>query len=355
MGGGFMDGYSILSYARNVGEPVVMATLVHVEGHSYRKAGASMLLLPDGGKIGSLSPGCLESDLQERVKEILHTGEAEHVVYNMRPEEDAIWGEAIGCGGVLRILLEPIEGYPLAWLAEACLEVEAGREVELVRYLIGRKIHYEIKSSRLNRSNLITSSLASEKRMALFSTTFTPRPRLFVFGADEGTVPIARVASGIGFRIAVGDWRSSFCHPQRFPDAELAIGSPHSILSSLRIAADDYILICGHQMHKDREMLERVLPLNPAYLGVMGSKNRIRHLFEGLPDTSGIYAPVGIDIGAEGPEEIAISIAAQLIVVRKDRQRRQGVGTFAYRWDLHGGGPEQENEDSQAILRACSR
>lgn len=350
-----MDGYSILSYARNVGEPAVLATLVHVEGHSYRKAGASMLLLPDGGKIGSLSPGCLESDLQERVQEILLTGEAEHVVYNLRPEEDAVWGDAIGCGGVLRILLEPIQGYPLAWLAEACMEVEDGREVEFVRYLIGRKIYYEIKSSRLNRSNLITSSLASEKRMALFSTTFAPRPRLFVFGADEGTVPIVRLASRIGFRIAVGDWRSSHCHPQRFPDAELAVGSPQSIFDTLRITADDYILICGHQMHKDREMLERLLPLKPAYLGVMGSKNRIRHLFEGLQDTSSIYAPVGMDIGAEGPEEIAISIAAQLIAVRKNRQRQQGVGSFAYCGDLLGGGTEQENEDSQAILGAGAR
>ncbi|MCD9023316.1 XdhC family protein [Cohnella silvisoli] len=350
-----MDGYSILSYACNVGKPAVLATLVHVEGHSYRKAGASMLLLPDGIKIGSLSPGCLESDLQERVGDILHTGEAEHVVYNMRPEEDAVWGEAIGCGGVLRILLEPMQGCPLEWLAEACSEVEAGAEVELVRYLIGRKIHYEIKSSRVNRSNPIASSLAKEKRTALFSTTFAPRPRLFVFGADDGTVPIARLAGGIGFRVAVGDWRSSLCYPERFPDAELAIGSPESICASLAITADDYILICGHQLHKDREMLERVLPLKPVYLGVMGSKNRIRHLFEGLQDTKDIYAPVGIDIGAEGPEEIAISITAQLIAVRKDRQRRQGVGSFAYRWDLLGGGTEQENGNSQAFLGACTR
>jgi xanthine dehydrogenase accessory factor len=350
-----MDGYSILSYARNVGEPAVLATLVQVEGHSYRKAGASMLLLPDGGKIGSLSPGCLESDLQERIQEILLTGEAECVVYNMRPEEDAVWGEAIGCGGVLQILLEPMQGDPLSWLAEACLEVEEVREVEFVRYLIGRKIHYEIKSSRLNRSNLISSSLAKEKRTVLFSTIFAPRPRLFVFGADEGTVPIVQLARGIGFRIAVGDWRSTLCQAQRFPEAELAIGSPQSILASLRITADDYILICGHQMQKDREMLERVLPLKPAYLGVMGSKNRIQHLFEGLSNTSSIYAPVGIDIGAEGPEEIAISIAAQLIAVRKDRQRQQGGGSFAYRWDLLGCGTEQENGNPQAYLGACAR
>jgi xanthine dehydrogenase accessory factor len=355
MGGGYMDGYSILSYARNVCKPAVLATLVHVEGHSYRKAGASMLLLADGGKIGSLSPGCLDTDLQERVKEILLSGKPEHVVYNMRPEEDAVWGEAIGCGGVLRILLEPLQGHSITLLAKASFEVEAGAEVVFIRYLIDRKIHYELKSSRLNRSDHNAVSLAFEGRTVLFSTVFAPRPRLFVYGADDGTVPIIRLAGGVGFRTAVGDWRSTLCQVQCFPDTELASGSPQSILASLNIGAEDYILICGHQMQKDREMLERVLPLKPAYLGVIGSKNRIRHLFEGLSDTSSIYAPVGIDIGAEGPEEIAISITAQLIAVRKDRIRQQGVSTIAYRWDLYGGRTEQENGNTEAFLGACAR
>ncbi len=347
-----MDGYSILSYARTVGNPAVLATLVHAEGHSYRKAGASMLLLPDGGKIGSLSPGCLESDLQERVDALLRTGETELVVYNMRPEEDAVWGEAIGCGGVLRILLEPMNSLTIALLAEACLRVESGSEVRFVRYAAGRKIDYELK---IDEKEDVLASLREEKRPPLFSTLLSPRPRLFVYGADEGTIPIVRLAMGIGFRVAVGDWRPSLCSPHRFPETELAVGAAQSILSSLRVRATDYILICSHQMQKDREMLERVLPLAPAYVGVMGSKNRIRHLLEGISDTRLISAPVGLEIGAEGPEEIAVSIAAQLISVRKGRQRERGVGGIAYCRDLYGSGTEQENGSSQAFFGACAR
>jgi xanthine dehydrogenase accessory factor len=105
----------------------------------------------------------------------------------------------------------------------------------------------------------------------------------------------------------------------------------------------------------DREMLEHVLPIRPGYIGVMGSKNRIRHLLEGLPGTDIISAPVGVDIGAEGSEEIAVSIAAQLIAARKDRQSRRGVSGIAYRWDLYGGGAEQEDGGTQAFLGACAR
>jgi xanthine dehydrogenase accessory factor len=347
-----MDSYSILSYAKTVGKPAVLATLIHVEGHSYRKAGASMLLLPDGSKIGSLSPGCLEADLQERIHALLDTGNPELVVYNMRPEEDAIWGEATGCGGVLQIMLEPLNDPLLGLLAKACHEVESGAKAELIRYAAGRQLQYELM---LERENQQPSNKGEEKRQPLFSTTFTFRPRLFVFGADDGSVPITKLARKIGFRIAVSDWRSSLCNLERFPEAELAVGSPEFIVDSLGIRASDYILICSHQMHKDREMLERVLPLGPAYLGVMGSKSRIHHLFEGLPQPSALSAPVGMDIGAEGPEEIAISIAAELIAVRKSQQIERGESAFEYRRDLFGSRPEQENGNSQAFIGACAR
>lgn len=350
-----MDAYSILSYARTVGEPAVLATLVHVEGHSYRKAGASMLLLPNGEKIGSLSPGCLESDLQERVESLLHTGEAEWVVYNMRPEEDAIWGEAIGCGGVLRILLEPLNEKVFSMLSQAYFVVEAGMAVEFIRYSEEQKLSYAMRKIRDGYIQDDSVSLGVNKRKALLSTTFTPRPRLFLFGADEGTVPIVRIAGSIGFRVAVGDWRASLCNTDRFPDAELAVGTPNVILDTLRIQPSDYVLICGHQLQKDREMLEQVLPLKPHYIGVMGSKSRIRHLLEGLSDTQNIKAPVGMAIGAEGPQEIAISIAAELITVRNGRQRERGVIDIADRWNLYGGRSEQENGSSQAFLGACAR
>jgi xanthine dehydrogenase accessory factor len=347
-----MDDFSILSYAQDVGKPAVLATLLHVEGHSYRKPGTAMLLLPDGGGIGSLSPGCLESDLQERACELLRTGEAELVTYNLKPEEDAIWGEAMGCGGILRILLEPLDDCSLNLLRDAYIHVEAGVAVEWIRYFAGRKIDYEMRTVPYDRQPRIDGS---REREPLFSTRFFPRSRLFVFGAGEGTMPIARLARGIGFRVAVGDWRSSLCNAERFPNEQISVGTPQAIINELNVQAADYILICGHQMSKDRDMLERILPMNPAYLGVMGSANRIRHLLDGLSGTDGIHAPVGIGIGAEGPEEIAVSIVAQLISVRKRRRSEQEVNVIAYRRNLFGGGTEQANDRSQAFFGACAR
>ncbi|RED65978.1 XdhC family protein [Cohnella lupini] len=351
-----MDGYSILTYAHQVGKPAVLATLVHTEGHSYRKVGASMLLLPGGGKIGSLSPGCLESDLWERVNELLLAGEAELVTYNMKPEEDAIWGEAIGCGGIVRILLEPLDDRSLASLAEAYVAVSAGNEVEMIRFPAGKRFDYEFVPVHGGTQPLRTAlPTRDNRRNPLFSTVFKPRPRLFVYGADEGTKPIVRLATSVGFRVAVGDWRSSLCNDRRFPEAELAVGSPMEIATALGLDASDYFLICSHQLRMDREMLEHALPMRPGYIGVMGSQNRIRHLLEGLPGTDIISAPVGVDIGAEGSEEIAVSIAAQLIAARKDRQSRRGVSGIAYRWDLYGSGAEQEDGGTQAFLGACAR
>jgi xanthine dehydrogenase accessory factor len=351
-----MDGYSILSYARTVGKPAVLATLIHTEGHSYRKAGASMLMLADGGTIGSLSPGCLETDLRERASALLGAGEAELVTYNMRPEEDAIWGEAVGCGGVLRIALEPLDEELLAQLALACDQVEAGAQIEWVRYVNGSKLRHELfPIGSHTHSNPLKPIENREPQQPLFSTRITLSPRLFIFGADDGTIPIVHLARKIGFRVAIGDWRDTLCNNGRFPGIELAVGQPEAIISQLRIQPADYMLVCSHQLQKDKEMLEKLMPLASTYVGVMGSTSRIRYLLEGLEVHSALRAPVGLDIGADGPEEIAVSIAAELIAIRRGRRERRGDIEDENRGYLFGGWAEQENGGTEAIIGACAR
>ncbi|RKP55423.1 XdhC/CoxI family protein [Cohnella endophytica] len=360
-----MDGYAVLSYAHRVGKPAVLATLVHAQGHSYRKPGATMLLLPDGGKIGCLSSGCLEADLQLRSEQLLISDEAEIVTYNLQPEEDAIWGEAIGCGGMLRILLEPLGSDCMSMLADAYRIVESGREVEWLRYSSARrKLEYELVPRLFDgiplaqdRGQTKQTKQTKQGSESLFSTVFRPRARLFVFGADEGTLPIARLAGQVGFRIAIGDWRASVANSERYPDAEIAVGSREEIMDSLRLGSEDYVLICGHQLRKDREMLECVLPIRPAFLGIMGSKSRIGHLLEGLTKSEFtlVSAPVGLDIGAEGPEEIAVSIVAQLIATRKERMKDRRVSTIASRGNVLGCWSEQEDVHTEATHGTCSR
>lgn len=322
-----MDGFEILSFLRRSGEAAVLATVVGVEGHAYRKPGAMMLFAADGSTVGSVSPGCLEADLRERVPELLRSGRSELVVYNMRPEEDAMWGETVGCGGVVRILLEPVEGELREALAKAGELTDAGYTVRLNRYKSSWGFRYEAEICREAEGEDAQSREASRKASPYHSVRFEPRPRLVLFGAGPDAEPIVRLAERIGFRIAVADWRPSLVTAERFPRAELAVGSAADIVCKLAIGRSDYAIVCGHQIRRDREMLERLLAIGPAYVGVMGSASRIRHLFEGLPVPPYVHAPVGLDIGSEGAEEIAVSVAAELIAVRR-RRRRADAGAL---------------------------
>ncbi len=306
----------------------MLATLLAVEGHAYRKPGASMLLLPDGGRIGSLSPGCIDSDMHERALDLLADDFSEVVTYNLQPEEDAVWGEEIGCGGKLRILLEPLNAELRQKLSNAYLEVEAGREANVTRYV---------------------SALRGE-----ITSTYGPRPRLFVFGADDGSLPIAELASRSGFRVAVGDWRAALCHPERYPRAACEVGTTAELAERLAVGREDYIVICSHHTRKDREMLEIALALQPLYLGVMGSSSRIKRLFDGLPMPSWVHAPVGLPIEADGPQQIAVSIVAELIAHRNRIRREQGGNGDGVRRNLFGGWERKADGIAQTVPRACS-
>ncbi|MBN2983558.1 XdhC family protein [Cohnella algarum] len=311
-----MDGYEILSFLRRNAEPAVLATVVEVKGHAYRKAGAMMLLKEDGSAVGSVSPGCLESDLRERVRGLLRSGRSEIVAYDLRPEEDAVWGEAVGCGGALRILLEPVGGELRRLLGQIAERNARGEAVCLERIRADGGLRYKLAAAAGSEGGNSRVRELERGGALFFSQLFEPRPRLILFGAGRDADPIVRLAGRIGFQVAVADWRPSLVSEERFPGLELAVGSAAAIAERLNIGAGDYALLCGHQLQRDREMLELLLAIGPAYVGVMGSQSRIRHLFDGLPKRDFVHAPVGLSIGSEGAEEIAVSIAAELIAVR---------------------------------------
>ncbi|HUC90429.1 MAG TPA: XdhC family protein [Paenibacillus sp.] len=305
-----MDSFELLERVAASDVPLALATVSRVSGHAYRKAGAAMLLASDGSKFGSISPGCLEEDLQERVAALLEEGKPQIVTYDMRPEEDAVWGDAIGCGGVVTVLLEPVTGTLQALLNEARLRVSAGERLRLERSRSGEYIRYRLMPGGEE------PRAADDGEAGLADIRLEPRPRLLLFGAGEDAVPICEAALRIGFLVTVADWRAGRATSERFPHANLIVGTADEIVRGAGLGSDDYVLLCGHQLRKDREMLEAVLPLHPVYIGVMGSRKRIDALFEGLQATPAVHAPVGLAIGADGPNEIAVSIAAELIACR---------------------------------------
>ncbi|MDI4646266.1 XdhC family protein [Cohnella hashimotonis] len=347
-----MDASEIVEHWMTDAAPAVLATVIGVEGHAYRKPGAMMLLYADGRTCGTISPGCMESDLRERTAGLLAAGRCEIVKYDMRPEEDAMWGEAVGCGGIVDVLLEPLTGEAAAAFREVGARLRDGEGAFVLRYRRGAEIAYEVRAPQGAGKPALR---ATEKiGRLLYAQTVTPGPRLLLFGAGLDAEPVARMAIALGFKVVVADWRPGLLLQARFPGAELVCGSPAKVAVALGAGPSDYALVMGHQLQKDRALLEVLLPASPAYVGVIGSARRIAHLFDGLPMPAFVRAPVGLRIGAEGAEEIAVSIAAQLVAVRRNNGSGGDAGErVEYRGDLPGSRPERQNGEAQAFPGVC--
>jgi xanthine dehydrogenase accessory factor len=330
-----MDDWALLRAAADPSFRGALATVASSAGHAYRKAGAAMLLHADGRRTGCISPGCLEDDLQQRAERLAGRRTFELVAYNLDPDEDPIWGSELGCGGVITILLEPVEGALRRSLVAAWERVRAGEAVRLTRFIAGGTIRYAVVPMGAG------AVLPSAETGALVTTVFLPRPRLILFGAGADVPPICETAARIGFRVTVADWRESLLTPERFPLAEsfIAGSDGETLADALGIGDADYVLLCSHHIRRERGVLEAVLPRRPVYIGILGSRKRVGALLDGLPACDRVRAPVGLPIGAVGPEEIAVSIAAELVAVRS--KQRKAFGKEATRHadtgDLPGG------------------
>lgn len=352
-----MNTHEIAMHIQTHKAPAVLATLIEVEGHSYRKPGAVMLFF-EGGTIGSLSPGCLESDLQLRTSEIWERGLPEIVEYNMLSPDDLSWGETVGCGGKIKVVLEPVQGKLYELLVQVNDRLAAGENLNLFREAAGRGFTYKLerdtdtslsqnkkhpKLSHSAKESMVKGHfMAAPAELTAFHTSFVPKPRLVIFGGGRDVVPIVELADKVGFRIVVADWREGSLQND-FPRVERIICSPTEVVQRLGVAERDYVLICSHQLGRDRQFLESVIPLAPLYIGIIGSKARIALLLEGLEAPASLHAPVGLPIGGEGPEEIAVSIIAEIIQIRRAglRELPKGVDSIESGRNIFGSRAEQ--------------
>lgn len=346
-----MDMYEVLAAVQADDQPSVLATIVCVEGHSYRKAGSAMLIRLNGEGVGTVSPGCLEQDLLEQSKSVWDSGGFKCVDYNMNPEEDVIWGEAVGCGGKIMLLLEAVGGALRSMLLTMYKRNQEGFSVRLERVWSGKvdSICYELHDVQANLSTVrfVGGSDDLLNRMSIVSI---PRPRLVLFGVGKDVEAIYSLVKRLGFHVVVTDWRPSLCSKEYFPEAECVTGTPGEIVNQLKMHSNDYLIICSHNLHQDKEMLRLSLPLQLVYIGIMGSKKRIRMLFETFLIPSNVRAPIGLPIHADGPVEIAISVAAELIAIRSGRKttaEREMIQDASF-GSLFSGRTEQKNGSVQA-------
>ena len=299
----------------------VLATLATVEGSSYRRPGARLLLTADGRRLGSISGGCLEEDILVRARNILATGIAESVVYDTTSENDLVWGVGLGCHGVVRVVLEKLPPRP-AW-AVALAENFAARRPTLLAVT-----HLAATDTPLGTRLAATTTAHA----GTFFDRIRPPTTLAIFGAGDDAQPLARLAHELGWQVTVADPRAAFATAERFPVAQtLAVAPSGDLVGRVAPDADTLAVVMTHHYVHDVPLLGALLPRPLAYLGLLGPKKRAERILadlarDGLAITAAmracLHAPVGLDLGADSPEQVALAILAEMQAVLAHRDAR---------------------------------
>jgi xanthine/CO dehydrogenase XdhC/CoxF family maturation factor len=294
----------------------VLATLATVEGSSYRRPGARLLMMAGGVRIGSISGGCLEEDVMARASHVLATGRAETVVYDTTSENDLVWGVGLGCHGVVRVVIEKLPPQP-AWAVMLAENFAARRATALA------VVHQAEDAALLGtRSGADFAASSATGPSGVFFNTIAPPTALAIFGAGDDAQPLARLAHELGWRVAVADPRAAFATAKRFPTADaLVVGPAAELAEHVALDSDTMAVVMTHHYVHDVPLLRALLPRPLAYLGLLGPKKRADKILadlagEGVVVTpaqrSRLHAPVGLDLGADSPEQVALAIVAEM-------------------------------------------
>ncbi len=323
------------------GEPMVLATVVDTAGSTYRKAGTRMLLSGKGEIRGLLSGGCLEQDLAGHASAVLDDGQGRIVYYDMRGPDDEIFGLGSGCEGAMRILLQrvgPAEDWqPLEAVAAACA---AGRRELLVTVVgsddpacpVGAVFWNEGRAGARHEPaaiDLARRALDARKPgdppaialqsdgLELLAAVLAPPAQLLVLGGGPDVVPLARLASTLGFAVTIADHRPAYARADRFPGCRVVVVELDQPFARLAPADYDAALVMSHHLVADAAYLAGLAAAGPRYVGLLGPSARRDRLLDDIgPAAAGLAgrlrAPVGLDIGARSPEAIAVSIVAEI-------------------------------------------
>jgi xanthine/CO dehydrogenase XdhC/CoxF family maturation factor len=329
------------------GRRAAIATVVSITGSAYRRPGAKLLIEELGGGIGGVSGGCLEADVRATAADVLASGRPALRHYDMG-EEDVAWGLGLGCNGQVEILVQPATEGPLAALAGPLRRLLAGdMPIAMVTVIadgcgMGATIatHGSLGATDLDGQAVDGARrLASARRSAVqviggrrvFVEILRPAPHLAVCGAGADARPLVAYAAAAGFRVAVFDHREAFLSPELFPDArQRVVARPEDEGVPLPEAEQSLAVVKTHSLAHDREWVRRLLAAGYPYIGVLGPKGRTASILTDVggvswgaaPLAERVFGPVGLDLGADGPEQVAISIVAELLAVVAKRDAR---------------------------------
>jgi xanthine/CO dehydrogenase XdhC/CoxF family maturation factor len=316
----------------------VLMSLVGVEGSSYRRPGARLLVSSDGRTAGTLSGGCLEADLLRRAAWSVRGGAVvEHFSTAFDHTAEIPYG--LGCGGEVDLLLEPAgtpEADALLEAVSATLRGELRVVVSclpgtdgLTRMVMDERGDVLFASDALPTEEIVDLRVAARRAAHgsrvrvgsydMFVERLDAAQRVVIFGAGEDAQPVVRFAAEMGWSVVVADGRSQFAKAERFPAAEAVVMA--ASVADAGVMVDDAVVLMTHSYEQDRRLLAELLLLAPRYLGLLGARHRSALLLQeaaeiaGMPLTLAVErtcAPIGLEVGGDGPEAVALAIVAEL-------------------------------------------
>lgn len=349
------DVLPIIEEWQREGETIAVATVVRVIGSAPRLEGAKMLVSGSGKMAGSVSGGCVEGAVFEEALKVIKKQRPKLLHFGI-PDEEA-WGVGLACGGMIDVFVEPLGPYET--LKQCIVEDRPAAVATIIRAAegTGRKLlvfgegghqgslgnpHLDEQVIRDALSLLRTETSQTRsypvdgrtEPAEIFIDVYPASPKLVIFGAVHIAIPLVKFAKELGFRTTVVDARSVFATPERFAHAdELVIAWPEEALAGPRIDSSTHVVVLTHDEKLDDPAIKLALESPARYIGALGSRKtharRIARLkAEGISDQqlARIHAPIGLEIGARSPEEVAISIIAEMVAAKYGLTPQSEVG-----------------------------
>jgi xanthine dehydrogenase accessory factor len=282
-------------------EPLVVCTLVRTQGSTPQKAGAMMVVLADGQSLGTIGGGCVEAEVRTRALRLISNPCDRLLAFKL--DHDLGWDDGLVCGGVMSVAVQVIS------------TPEQAQNFRTVRDQLAEGTPADLRIA-LSDEN---------ENLHHFVIPIQPAPTLVIAGAGHVGAALATVASQMDFQVIVIDDRPDMASPIRFPSATIHVGPVETELEKVPINSQTYIVIVTRGHRRDASALAAVVRSEARYIGLIGSKRKIIKIFSDLREQgvsteqlSRVHAPIGLNIGAVTPAEIAVSIAAELVAVRRE-------------------------------------
>lgn len=302
--------------ARAHGEPVALATIIATSGSTYRHAGARLLIPAEGEPIGNISGGCLEDDVARIGRDVMRDGVPQLAAFDLTADDDAVWGYGMGCNGSFEVFIEPTDG--AIETAAALRQHDTGCLVTVLTGPDAGSHQFETDADHGDSPRIV-----EESGERVFHEPIQPAMRLIACGAGHDAIPLVRQAAELGWRVTVADARRSLLTAERFPDAtDFCDADPEQAANATSPDPRTAVVLMSHNYLRDIAYLRSFLGSGWAYLGVLGPRGRTVQMLGELGEAAAIerlHAPAGLDIGAEGPEEVARSIVAEILAVTRGR------------------------------------